>query len=661
MIKTFEEWIVNVSILGDVACYSARVNYLSGLNERQKQAAEHLAGPLLIIAGAGAGKTKTITHRIAHLIGGGARPDSILAVTFTNKAAAEMRARTLTLLGLDPGLSPFSSRSPRMTTFHSLGVQILREHAGTFGIPTSFNIWDRDDSSRLIKRILADRGLERFTPRTVLGRISREKGKAQTVDHFVAQTHSFESEEIGEVWRRYEEGLRKEGALDFDDLLLRTLLLLQEEAHVRQALQERWHHLTIDEYQDTNRVQYEIARLLAGERMNLCAVGDTDQNIYSWRGADPRYTLSFERDFPNAKVVLLEENYRSTQTILAAANSVIAKNTRRFDKRLFTGNPTGEAITLFAGASDREEAMFVARTARELLGSGVPASEIAVLFRENFQSRALEEAFIWAGLPYRVLGVRFFDRAEVKDVLSYVRAALNPHAFTDFARAAGVPSRGIGKQTLEKIARGEESVLSGAARIKIDSFRSLLRRVREALLQKPASEALRLVLAESGLERILAEGDEEARERLTNIFELISHAMRYDELSPPHGIEKLLEDAALMGEQDALQDSRERPISLMTVHAAKGLEFDAVFVTGLEQGLFPSERANDEERDNEEERRLFYVALTRAKKFLYLTLAGVRIRYGAREHTIPSSFLHDIDERLISYADTRMFEPTIEL
>lgn len=661
MKKTLREWIAKVSILVHSTWYSAPVNHLSGLNDRQKEAAEHLEGPLLIVAGAGAGKTKTITHRIAHIIAQGARPDSILAVTFTNKAAAEMRSRALALLGLEPSLSPFSSRSPRMTTFHSLGVQILREHAGTSAIPTSFNIWDRDDSTRLIKRILTERGLERFTPRAVLGRISREKGKAQTVASFAESAHSFETEEIAEVWRRYEEGLRHEGALDFDDLLLHTLLLLRENAVVREKLRERWQHLTIDEYQDTNRVQYEIARTLAGERMNICAVGDIDQNIYSWRGADPRYTLSFERDFPNAKVILLEENYRSTQTILSAANAVIAKNTRRFEKRLFTGNPTGEAITLYAGASDREEAQFVARTTRELLGSGVLASEIAVLFRENFQSRALEEAFIWAGIPYRVLGVRFFDRAEVKDVLAYVRAALNPRALTDFARAAGTPTRGIGKQTLEKIARGEDAALSGAARAKVDAFRGLLGKIRTALLEKTASEALRYTVLESGIERLLAEGDDEARERLTNIFELISHAMRFDELPAPQGIEKLLEDAALMGEQDALQDSRERPVSLMTIHAAKGLEFDAVFVTGLEQGLFPSERANDTERDDEEERRLFYVALTRAKKYLYLTLAGARMKYGSREHTIPSSFLHDIDERLITYADTRAFEPTIEL
>lgn len=637
------------------------VDYLAGLNERQKEAAEHLAGPLLVVAGAGAGKTKTITHRIANLIGQGARPDSILAVTFTNKAAAEMRSRALGLLGLDPGLSPFSARAPKMTTFHSLGVQILREHAGAFGIPASFVIWDRDDSMRLIKRILTERGLERFTPRAVLGRISREKGKTQTVSGFAENAHSFDTEELAEVWRQYEAGLAKEGALDFDDLLVYTLLLLQKEQEIRDKLQNRWQHLTIDEYQDTNRVQYEIARILAGDRMNICAVGDIDQNIYSWRGADPRYTLSFERDFPSAKVILLEENYRSTQTILSAANGVIAKNTRRFDKRLFTGNPTGEAITLYAGASDREEALFVARTARELLGSGVPASEIAVLFRENFQSRALEEAFIRAGLPYRVLGVRFFDRAEVKDILSYIRAALNPQTLTDFARAASTPPRGIGKQTLEKVIQGNETALSGAARAKLDAFRSVLNRIQGALHTMPASGAVRFVLGGSGIERLLSEGDEEARERLANIFELVSHALRYDELPAPQGVEKLLEDAALMGEQDALQDTKERPISLMTVHAAKGLEFDAVFVTGLEQGLFPSERANDDERDDEEERRLFYVALTRARKLLYLTLAGARTRYGTREFTIPSSFLHDIDERLITYADTRAFEPTIEL
>lgn len=621
------------------------MEYLAGLNERQKEAVLHIQGPLLIVAGAGAGKTKTITNRAAYMIKSGIPAHTILAVTFTNKAAAEMRNRISSLLPPGDGTG-----TPFTTTFHSLGVRLLREFSDAAGIPRAFVIWDRDDSIRALKRVLVAAGLEnRFPPRQVLSRISKEKGNGMTAETFLAQTSSFYMQNIADAWIGYEAALKQEGALDFDDLLLRTLSLLRNSPETLAKIQHRWQHLTIDEYQDTNAAQYEIARLIAGDRHNICAVGDIDQNIYSWRGADISHLLSFEKTFPGTKVVLLEENYRSTQTILTAANAVISKNTRRFDKRLITGNPTGEAITLFAGDTDRDEAFFVARSVRELLGSGVKASEIAVLFRENFQSRSLEEAFISVGLPYRVLGVRFFDRAEVKDALAYLRGALNPASFTDFSRAAGVPSRGIGKTTLEKVAAGKEDSLAASAKTKIANFRSVLESIRNDIHTLRASEAVRSMLTRSGLEAMLANGSEEERERLNNVFELVAHSTRYDTLPAPEGIERLLEDAALMGEQDALQE-RQEAVSLMTVHASKGLEFDAVFVTGMEHGLFPSERESDGERDNEEERRLFYVALTRARKFLYLTLAGSRLRYGSREMTIPSTFLEDIDSRLITYA-----------
>ena len=637
--------------------YSLPVRHLEGLNRAQKEAVEHLPGPLLIIAGAGAGKTKTITHRIAHLIASGTRPSAILAVTFTNKAAAEMRERILNLLKEER-----VSSVPLITTFHSLGVRLLREFAQEAGVPRSFAIWDRDDSTRALKRILsaADLG-NRFPPKQVIGRISREKGDGVTVERFRDQASSFYEESIAEMWEKYEQALATEGALDFDDLLLRTLLLLAQKPDVLSKIQDRWRHLTIDEYQDTNNVQYDIARLLTGKSQNICAVADLDQLIYSWRGARMENLLSFERIFPRTKTVLLEQNYRSTQTILTAANAIIEKNVNRIPKKLFTSNGTGEAITLFAGRSERDEARYVAKTARELLASGVKASEVAVLFRENFQSRALEEACIAEGIPYRVLGVRFFDRAEVKDVLSYLRAALNPASFTDFARAAGAPSRGIGKTTLDKIAAGHEAMLSPAARAKIALFRELLRRIEGVAHTMRPSETLRFILKESGFETALAEGGDEEKERLANIYELVAHAMRYDALPPLEGIECLLEDAALMSEQDALEE-RHEAISLMTVHASKGLEFDVVFVTGLEQGLFPSEHEDDSSaggRDPEEERRLFYVALTRARLHLYLTLAESRLRYGTRELTTPSEFLDDIDPRLISHALPETFERVI--
>ena len=639
---------------------SSGVKYLEGLNERQQEAVLHTSGPLLIIAGAGAGKTKTITNRIAHLIEQGTRPEAILAVTFTNKAAGEMRERVGLLLGRELPAYPFpGSKSPVITTFHSLGVRLLREFSKEADLPRSFAIWDRDDSIKTLKRILVARQLEnRFPPRQVLSRISREKGNGVSAARFTENAHSSYESGVAEAWIAYDAARTQEGALDFDDLLLQTLSLLENNAGVLENLRARWPYVTIDEYQDTNKAQYEIARLIAGSPMNICAVGDVDQVLYSWRGADVRNLLSFEKTFPNTKVILLEQNYRSTQTILTAANAVISKNVNRFDKKLFTSNPTGEAIELFTGETERDEAFYVARSARELLSSDVRASEIAVLFRENFQSRALEEAFIAEGVPYRVLGTRFFERAEVKDTLSYLRSAMNPRSTVDFTRAAGNPSRGIGKTTLDKIAAGGETTLPSAARTKVAAFRMLLSRIAQAIAGMKASEAVRFTLKTSGLEESLGVSDDDA-ERLHNVYELVSHATRYDALPSPDGVERLLEDAALMSDQDVLAERKEA-VSLMTVHASKGLEFDAVFVTGLEQGLFPSERADDStDRDAEEERRLLYVALTRARKHLFLTLAGSRLKYGSREATIPSSFLEDIDSRLISYADAPTSERTI--
>ncbi len=631
------------------------MEYLKGLNEAQKEAVLHTGGPLLIVAGAGAGKTKTITHRIVHLISTGVAPSSILAVTFTNKAAGEMRDR---VAGLLQGMGSFSGY-PVIATFHSLGVRILREFALNAGLERSFSIWDRDDSTKVIKRALVARGMEnRFTARQMLGRISREKGNGVALAEYVDTVSSSFEQAVVDIWEEYEKARQAEGALDFDDLLLQTLMLLKKDPIILKRLQERWRHLTIDEYQDTNKAQFEIARLLAGDTPNICAVGDMDQCIYTWRNADIKYLMTFEKSFPGTKVVILEENYRSTQTILTAANNIISKNNNRYDKRLVTRNPVGEAITLFAGETERDEAFFVAREARGLLGSGVRASEIAVLFRENFQSRTLEEAFIAGGVPYRVLGTRFFERAEVKDALSYLRVALNPRSVTDFVRAAGSPARGIGKTTLDRVVSGKESELSSAARAKLASFRGKLTAIRQAIETRTASDSVRFTLKESGLEDSLRES-EEGLERLNNIYELVAHAVRYDALRPREGIERLLEDAALMSDQDQLEEKKEA-VSLMTVHASKGLEFDAVFVTGLEQGLFPSERESDTDRDPEEERRLAYVAFTRARHFLFLTFAGTRTRYGSREHTYPSAFLNDIDTRLTKYADDHAaYEPII--
>jgi DNA helicase-2/ATP-dependent DNA helicase PcrA len=614
------------------------VNYLDNLNAQQKEAVLHTEGPLLIVAGAGAGKTKTITHRIAHLIETGVKSRSILAVTFTNKAAGEMRERV-------HGLMPEGVGTPLVATFHSLGVRLLREFHTEANLPRGFSIWDRDDSVRAVKRILERLDIGEWTPRNVLSAISRQKGDGVSPSEYAQKVHSFREKAVGQVWAAYEETLRAEDALDFDDLLARTLVLLQKDARVLSLLQNRWQYITIDEYQDTNAAQYEIARLLSGERRNLCVVGDIDQNIYSWRGADIAHLMAFEKTFPGTKVVTLEQNYRSTRTILTAANAVIAKNVKRLEKNLYTDNPTGEPVVVYGGRNEIDEAWFIAQSAARLIEEGTPVDEIAILYRENFQSRALEEAMLSFGVEYRVLGTRFFERKEVKDTLSYLRAAMNPKGSADLSRVIGTPPRGIGKTTLDKILAGEEDKLPGAAKMKLEKFRTILIAINQAIVTLPASEAVRYTAEASGLEAMHQEDKEEGEERLNNIRELVNLAVRYDSETSPQGIERLLEEAALQSDQDELAEKR-AAVSLMTVHASKGLEFDAVFVTGLEQGLFPSMR--DDGRDTEEERRLFYVAVTRARKRLFLTYAGSRMKYGSREFTLPSEFLEDIDQRLMT-------------
>ncbi len=613
------------------------MQYLESLNDRQKEAVLHTTGPLLIIAGAGAGKTKTITHRIAHLIEQGVPSRQILAVTFTNKAAGEMRERIRSLVPVGKGL-------PTVATFHSLGVRILREFHLEARLTRSFVIWDRDDSNRAVKSALEKLGIEQWPPRAILSAISRVKGDGVSATEYAGMAKNFKERTVAQAWNLYEESLNAEGALDFDDLLFRTLRLLRESESTLTLLRSRWAHITIDEYQDTNKAQYEIARLLAGEARNICVVGDIDQNIYSWRGADIEHLLGFEESFPGAKVVTLEQNYRSTRTILTAANGVIEKNKRRKPKVLYTDNSIGDPIELYGAQNEIDEAWFVAAKAREMIESGTRPQEIAVLYRENFQSRVLEEAMLAHDVPYRVLGTRFFERKEVKDTLSYLRAATNEKSKVDLARIIGTPPRGIGKVTLDKMLAGDDAALPAAARAKVLAFREALSNIQKAVSTLPASEAVAYVIEASGMEKHYNTTDE-GRERLENIRELVNFATRYDFEAPPAGIEHLLEEAALQSDQDELEEEQ-NAVALMTVHASKGLEFDAVFIAGLEQGLFPWVR-EDENRDPEEERRLFYVAVTRARKRLFLTYASERMKYGTREYAIPSEFLDDIDARLI--------------
>ncbi len=634
------------------------MDYLSGLNERQKEAVLHKDGPLLIVAGAGAGKTKTITHRIAYLIQEGVIPGNILAVTFTNKAAKEMSERTAFLLGkpFDSAQGGWSSR-PTICTFHSLGVRIIRENAALLGLTRHFAILDDSDSMSMIKEAMKDLQIDTkaSSPRLIRSVISKNKNNFVSPDEFGQNIRSHAGQITLAVWKKYEEKKRSEGGLDFDDLLLETVHLLEKYPDVLERYQEQFRYIHIDEYQDTNKVQYNLTRLLAEKYKNLCVVGDSDQNIYSWRGADIVNILNFEEDYPNAKVVLLEENYRSTKNILEAANSVIKKNTQRREKNLFTENKEGEMISMFEAYNDRLEAEFIAEKIVELVDGGAKYEDIAVLYRANFQSRIIEELMLLYSIPYQVLGVKFFDRKEVKDVLAYLRLSLNRSSITDLRRAISYPKRGLGPTTLAKIVLGEKDKLPVKTLQKVNEFYDLLDKIRDYLESHLPSETIKYIIKVSGIEADLTKSHtEEDLERLENIKEIVTFASKYDSFPPLEGIEKLLEEAALVSDQDSLsveaearKEKNKRGVKLMTVHASKGLEFEYVFIAGLEHELFPHVRDDDTDMDMEEERRLFYVAITRAKEKLFLSYATLRILFGETRLQAPSAFLRDVPDYLV--------------
>ncbi len=632
----------------------------SNLNSEQRKAVEATEGPVLILAGAGAGKTKTIVERIKNLVRKGVAPSNILAITFTNKAAKEMRERVEAGLQSDKSLNrPVSlTERPFVSTFHSLGVHILREHAQKAGLRRTFVIFDRDDSKKAVKEALVMRGLDPKThePGKIMAIISREKGRGIRAEDFGERNvRGYVAEVVAEVWPEYEKILKRDNALDFDDLLLKTERLLREHADVRDYYRRVWRYIHIDEYQDTNRVQYEISKMLVGPEHNICAVGDIDQNIYSWRGAELKNILAFEEDYPDTLVITLEENYRSTKNILEAANTIIEKNKVRKKKNLFTSNAVGEKILISGSLDETGEANFIAEKAATLIASGVSPDEIAVLYRANFQSRVLEEAFMHRGVPYQLLGTRFFERREVKDIISYLRAAIEPESLADVKRIINLPARGIGKTTLVKIfgavsaGEGSRGDLPLSMQLKIDNFYELLRRIGEFAKTHRPSETVAFIIKETGLEEDYKKGGDEGEARLENSYELASFASRYDHLPPEEALLQFLTDAALQSDQDEMKEEQ-KAVRLMTVHSSKGLEFDHVFIAGLELGLFPHEKMNEENltpEEREEERRLFYVALTRARKKLFLTYAQLRTIFGRQQVNLPSEFISDIPEHLI--------------
>lgn len=622
------------------------MNYLDALNDEQKKAVLHTEGPLLIVAGAGTGKTKTLTHRIYHLIKQGVSPDNILAITFTNKAAAEMRERVRHLHDSSYDSEPF------IKTFHALGVYILRNEAHHFNYPKYFTILDADDAIKMIKEAMVDEGfgIKDYDPKSIYNLISRAKNDGYNPETYFAEHHSPLADVALPTWQRYETLKKKSQAFDFDDLLLETRNLLDSNSGVRDKYRNLWKYLHIDEYQDTNQVQYEIASLLCDDNTNICVVGDSDQNIYSWRGANIKNILNFERDFPGAKQVVLHQNYRSTKNVLDAADAVIVKNTARIPKQLSATKQGGEKIQLFVAVNETEEAATIARMAHEYMNAGINPNDIAVLFRTNFQSRALEEAFLHENIPYQMLGTRFFERKEIKDALSYIKLAWNPESLADLKRVINEPKRGIGKVALAKIAVGQEGALSGTTQKNYIAFKHLLRNIREQATTKHVAEIVQYVIKESGLLKQYEEGSSDDIERAFNLKELVTYATRYDDYLGEEGMQKFLDETALLSDQDNLEKKKEG-VRLMTVHASKGLEFNTVFIAGLEQGLFPLADETDTKEEREEERRLFYVAATRAMERLILSYAYTRRMYGQIEWKTPSEFINDIPPQLINAAE----------
>jgi DNA helicase-2/ATP-dependent DNA helicase PcrA len=626
---------------------------LSGLNPQQREAVTHGEGPLLVLAGAGSGKTRVITYRIAWLIGEyGVRPENILAVTFTNKAAAEMLSR------VDRIVPPTGGRRPWIGTFHSTSLRILRRYADKLGFTSSFAVYDTSDQMTLVRRCMRELNVndEAFPPRSVLSRISSAKNELVNPVEYEKTNLDFFGQRVSDVYRLYQKKLREYDAMDFDDLIGNYVQLLETHEDVRASLHDRFQHLLIDEYQDTNRAQYVLVKLLAGGKGNLVAVGDEDQSIYRFRGADINNILNFERDFPGARVIKLEQNYRSTGNILDAATGVVSNNVARKGKTLFTDGGKGDPVRLVTCSNDREEAQYVLGRI-SALRSKYKLTDMAVLFRTNAQSRPFEEELLRANLPYVVVGgVKFYERAEIKDILSYVRLTVRPHDTPSIERVINVPSRGIGDttiaainqyaleraQTLWTVIEGPLDFLPARAAKSVREFREIVHDLQRAATN-PIPEFVDYVLLRTGYRRMLQESrDLQDESRLENLEELINSAREYYEQNPQATLNDYLDSLTLMSDLDRYES--QKGITLMTLHAAKGLEFKVVFLAGMEEGVLPHSQSLERTDDLEEERRLCYVGMTRAQEMLFCLHALERRVHGRFREQNASPFLAEIPE-----------------
>ena len=653
---------------GDAFMEHIAKNLLNGMNPEQAEAVRTTEGPLLIMAGAGSGKTRVLTHRIAYLVvEKEVYPSKILAITFTNKAAREMRERVDGLLGEG------TSQSMWVSTFHSMCVRILRRNIDRLGYSKSFTILDSADQLSVVKSILKDDNIDpkKYDPRAILNIISSAKNELITAERFVAKMNANNPFEkvAGQVYQAYEKRLRKNESLDFDDLIMMTITLFERVPDVLEYYQNKFQYIHVDEYQDTNHSQYKLVQMLAKKFRNICVVGDSDQSIYRWRGADITNILSFEKDYEDAKVIMLEQNYRSTQRILQAANEVIENNKSRYPKRLHTNNPEGEKVTLYKASNEQDEAQFVIETIQKMMkNDGRTYDDFAILYRTNAQSRVMEEMLVKANMNYQIVGgTKFYDRKEIKDILAYLRLISNNNDDLSLARIINVPKRAIGDTSFDKMAyyamERDRSIfdamddlvlmgLKGKAAVEAQKFRAFIANISAQKDFLTVTEIVEQVIEKTGYRQMLeAEKSIEAQSRLENLEEFLTVTQAFEKRSDDQSLVAFLTDLALVADIDALdEDEAARgQIILMTMHAAKGLEFPVVFIIGMEENIFPHARSLESEAEMEEERRLMYVGVTRAETKLYLTCASARTIFGRTGYNTPSRFLKEMSDDVLEH------------
>lgn len=617
---------------------------LDTLNETQLEAVKITDGPLLILAGPGSGKTKVITYKIAYLLEQEkAKPWEVLAITFTNKAAKEMKERLHNLIEED-------IKGMQISTFHSFGLRVIKEYYDFFGLDRTFTIIDESDSISLIKKIIKELNLDekKYIPRAIKNKISGAKNELLNPEGFKVFARTPYDEDVVKIYKKYEEKLKRNSSVDFDDLLMLPIELFRKDKEALEHYQNRYKYVFIDEYQDTNEAQYLLSKMISDKYKNICVVGDESQSIYSWRGANYKNILNFEKDYKNAKVILLEQNYRSTKTILEAANSVIKNNKEKKDKHLWTLNGKGSKIKYLRCYDEKDEILNIINTIKKFKSEGIPYKEMVVLYRTNAQSQSIERGFIENTIPYKVVGsYAYFNRKEIKDLVAYLRLINNEKDDVSLIRAMNAPKRGIGAKTIEKLElnanENNVSIFDSITSGKELAFKNLILDIKEKMKDKSFVDLVELVLDESGLKDEYKEKTIENESRLENLEEFKSIARNFEDYNPGATLEEFLIEISLISDVKEASDCDE-VVTLMTMHAVKGLEFDVVFITGLEEGLFPHSNSMFDESELEEERRLFYVAITRAKKVLYLTNARSRMLFGQIKSNLPSRFIEEINQ-----------------